>query len=81
MNRNQENTSGQNADSAAPKDSKAGIGIGTGIGIGAGIGTALGVLTKNLAVGIAIGVALGAGVGAAFEETEKRRKKPKDDHS
>lgn len=81
MNSNQENTSGPNPDPAVPKDSKAGTGIATGIGIGAGIGTALGVLTKNLAIGIAIGVALGAGVGAALEETERRRKKPKDDHA
>ena len=44
-------------------------------------GVALGLLTKNLALGISIGVALGAGVGAALEETEKRRKKPKDDHA
>lgn len=81
MNGNQENTIKLNPKPAAPKASQTGIGIGTSIGIGAGIGAALGILTKNLAVGISIGVALGAGVGAAFEETEKRRKKPKDDHA
>ena len=81
MNSHRENTIKLNPEPAAPKDSKSGIGIGTGIGIGMSFGVALGLLTKNLALGIAIGVALGAGVGAAFEETEKRRKKPKDDHA
>ena len=77
MNSDRENTIRPNPEAAAPKDPKAGVGIGTGIGIGMSFGVALGLLTKNLALGISIGVALGAGVDAALEETEKRRKKPK----